>query len=252
MLSKNKIKYFRSLKLRKFRQMYNNFVVEGEKIALELLTAGNFEIESIVCTMAWSEKEAKSIRPFTEQVLIAKPKELEQISLLKTAAEVFIVAKQAPVEFNPMLLHQNLSLYLETIQNPGNFGTILRIADWFGIPTVFCSEDTADVYNPKVIQATMGAFLRVQVIKISFKELNKHIKDLPVYGTVLGGKDIFKTPLAEKGIIVIGHEGKGISEDLKQYLSHPITIPAHKDGGAESLNAAVATGIVCAAFRNFK
>ncbi len=249
-LSKSKTKYLRSLKLSKFRQMYNNFIVEGEKIALELLAQTNIEIENIVCTQEWIDKQGGIERDFGDKILIAKPKDMDQITALKTATEVLVVAKQINSEPDAEKISQDLSLFLDTIQNPGNFGTILRIADWFGISTVFCSPDSVDLYNPKVIQATMGAFLRVAVIKTDFSALKETYPDLPVYGTVLEGENLFKTSLESKGIIVIGSEGKGISAATKEYVSHPITIPAHPDGGAESLNAAVATGIVCAAFRN--
>jgi len=249
-LSKNKIKYIRSLKLLKFRQMYNNFVVEGEKIALELLAVSNIEVESIVCTRNWYEKYENLLYPFESRLLLAKPKEIEQISSLKTAANALIVARQLTEKEPKNIINQSLSLYLDTIQNPGNFGTILRIADWFGISTVFCSKDSADLYNPKVIQASMGAFLRVQVIKTDFERLTTDYPLLPIYGTLLEGQNLFKTPVEQKGIIVIGSEGKGISPGLRPLITHPISIPSHPDGGAESLNAAVATGIVCAVFRN--
>lgn len=250
MLSKNKIKYLRSLKLNKFRQMYNNFVVEGEKIALELLADPNIEIESILCTPGWYEKQEKLLGAFGAKLIIAKPKEMAQITFLKTATDVLVVAKQLSARVSKAAVSQGLSLYLDNIQDPGNFGTILRVADWFGIGTIFCSESCADLYNPKVIQATMGAFLRVKVIKTNFDQLKADYPKLPVYGTVLTGENLFTTALEQKGIIVIGSEGKGISPEIMQLISHPITIPAHPDGGAESLNAAVAAGIVCAVFRN--
>ncbi|MFT5765328.1 MAG: TrmH family RNA methyltransferase, partial [Saprospiraceae bacterium] len=157
---------------------------------------------------------------------------------------------QLPMEVSSDAVSEGLSLYLDHIQNPGNFGTILRVADWFGIGTVFCSESSADLYNPKVIQSTMGAFLRVRVVKTDFEQLKTDYPKLPVYGTVLAGQNLFNTPLEQKGIIVIGSEGKGISPAVMQYITHPLTIPTHADGGAESLNAAVAAGIVCAVFRN--
>jgi RNA methyltransferase, TrmH family len=250
MLSKNKIKYLRSLKLNKFRQMYNNFVVEGEKIALELLSSKKIEIESIVCTSAWYEQQQQVLAGFGTKLLIAKPKEMAQITFLKTATEVMIVAKQLAQEENKAKINKELSLYLDNIQNPGNFGTIMRIADWFGINTVFCSETSADLYNPKVIQSTMGAFMRVLVIKTNFERLKIDYPELPIYGTVLEGENLFTTSLEQKGVIVIGSEGKGISQAIMPYITHPITIPAHPNGGSESLNAGVAAGIVCAVFRN--
>jgi len=230
--------------------MYNNFIVEGEKIVLELLAQTNIEIENIVCTPEWIDKQGAVERDFSDKILIAKEKDMDQMTALKTATNVLVVAKQINSEPNVEKITKDLSLYLDAIQNPGNLGTILRIADWFGISTVFCSQDSVDLYNPKVIQATMGAFLRVAVIKTDFKTLKQTYPHLPVYGTVLEGENVFKSSLDSKGIIVIGSEGKGISPAVKEFVSHPISIPAHQEGGAESLNAAVATGIVCAAFRN--
>ena len=221
-------------------------------MALELLTFSNIEIESIVCTSDWSENHKKILQPFESKLLLAKPKEMEQITALKTANDVLLVVRQLIPSESKERTSDGLSLYLDNIQNPGNFGTIIRIADWFGITTVFCSKDSADLYNPKVVQSTMGAFLRVRVVKKDFDQLIADYPQLPVYGTVLEGENLFQTALEDKGIIVIGNEGKGISQEIRPFVTKPITIPSHPDGGAESLNAAVATGIVCAAFRNRK
>lgn len=231
--------------------MYNNFVVEGEKMAIELLRAENIEIESIVCSEDWAMKHESLIHSFDEKVLLAKPRDMEQISSLKTPPPVLIVARQLHDNYSEITaVDQSLSLFLDRIQDPGNFGTILRIADWFGLAYVFCSQDTADLYNPKVIQSTMGAFLRVKVVQVDFETLKADYPQLPVYGTVLEGENIFETSLSKEGIIVIGSEGKGISTDIQKHITQPIAIPADPRGGAESLNAAVATGIVCALFRN--
>ncbi len=250
MLSKNKIKYIRSLKLNKFRQMYNNFIVEGEKMALELLAFPNIEIENVVCTKDWFDRHEKLLAPFRSILLLAKPNDMKQITTLATPTDVLIIAKRLDLEESKEVIDQELSIYLDNIQNPGNLGTIIRIADWFGIQTVFCSKNSADLYNPKVIQSTMGAFLRVDVIKTDFNRIIRDYPELPIYGTVLEGEDLFKTTLEKKGIIVIGSEGKGISNAVKEQINYPIKIPAHPKGGAESLNAAVAAGIVCAVFRN--
>ena len=230
--------------------MYNNFVVEGEKIVAEILRVPSIEIENLVCTPEWETNNGDLIDDIREKVLIAKERDMDRISGLKTASDVLVVVRQFETNYSIEKVNEGLSLYLDKIQNPGNLGTILRIADWFGISTVFTSPDSADLYNPKVIQSTMGAFLRVQVIKLEFESLIKNFPELPVYGTLLEGESVFETKLSKKGIIVIGSEGKGISDHVKSFIQYPINIPAHSDGGAESLNAAVATGIVCAAFRN--
>lgn len=216
----------------------------------EILTTQSIEIENLVCTPEWKSNNGDMIDILEEKVLLANNRDMDRISGLKTAPDVLVIIKQLDQSYSKEKVNTSLSLYLDKIQNPGNLGTITRIADWFGIPTIFTSADSVDLYNPKVIQSTMGAFLRVQVIKTDFEFLIKTHPDLPVYGTLLEGESVFETKLSEHGIIVIGNEGKGVSEEIKSFINRPISIPAHPDGGAESLNAAVATGIVCAAFRN--
>ena len=245
MISKNKIKYLRSLKLKKFRQKYNNFSVEREKIVLELLQSENVEIEAIIATEDWKKQYINILIKKLPAVEIILEKDFKKISNFSTPSSVFVVAKQFAPIWKDDIIKNNFSLYLDGIQDPGNFGTILRIADWFGIPYVFCSEKCADLYNPKVIQASMGAFLRVNVISTSFDKIYNRYSELPFYGTVLDGKNIYDFQKPENGIIVIGNEGKGISSDILEKISHKILIPKGKNGGAESLNAAVATGIAC-------
>jgi TrmH family RNA methyltransferase len=137
------------------------------------------------------------------------------------------------------------------VQDPGNLGTIIRIADWFGIDTIYCSEDTADAYNPKVVQATMGSLAHVHIIYTDLLQLfDKLPKDFPVYGTLLDGNDIYQQPLSEHGIIVMGNEGNGISEAVRQRVTHRLLIPNfHQGPSAESLNVAIATAITCSEFR---
>lgn len=229
--------------------MYNNFVVEGEKIALELLKDREIEIENIIATKDWIANHEDLLPRFGAIILEGKEKDLAQISSLKTAPPVIIIAKKPIIEETPTLVRTDLSLYLDRIQNPGNLGTIIRIADWFGIPHVFCSAECADLFNPKTLQSTMGAFLRVKVIVKDFAEIKSDYPQLPVYGTVLEGASIYEKKLSNAGIIVIGSEGKGISDTIRPLINEPISIPLHPNGGAESLNAGVATGIVCALFR---
>jgi len=240
------------LKLNKFRQMYNNFTVEGDKMVVELLQDAHTKIESIICSQEWYDEKALNYHLPSAKVWIAKPKELEQITALKTASAAMAVVQQPNWKAEATTVQQDLSLYLDRIQNPGNLGTILRIADWFGIRHVFCSMDSVELYNPKVIQSTMGAFLRVRCIKIDFEQLVDTYPALPIYGTILEGENLFESQLEANGLIVIGNEGSGISPAIKAKITHPLSIPSHAAGGAESLNAAVATGIVCAMFRNLK
>ena len=246
MISKNKIKYLRSLKLKKFRQKYNNFTVEGDKIVLELLQSSKVEIETIIATENWQQQYFNQTLGKSSLIETAKEVDIKKFSNFSTPSSVFVVAKKIETEWKDDVIKNNFSLYLDGIQDPGNFGTILRIADWFGIPYVFCSPQCADLYHPKVIQSSMGAFLRLNVACTPFDTLFEPYRDMPFYGTVLDGKDIFSTDKYQNGCIVIGNEGQGISPDILKKLTHRVLIPKGQNGGAESLNAAVATGIVCA------
>ena len=246
-ISKNQIKYLRSLKQKKFRQMYNNFIAEGTKIAKELLAQTAFPIEGIFALENWLIENEPLLTKCKSVVHVVSEKELGQISNLKTPQQVLIVAKQPVLEFATPKLQQSLSLYLDGIQDPGNMGTILRIADWFGIPNILLSDDCVEVYNPKVVQASMGAFLRVQTGVFDLKKL-QFSADFPLLGAMMTGKNCFEIGTIQQGILVIGNEGKGIRAATQELLTQQITIPSN--GGAESLNAAVATGILCACLRN--
>ncbi len=250
MISKSKIKYLRSLKLKKFRQKYDNFTVEGDKIALEILESQNVQIETIIATQDWNNQYFNQSLRNQFDIEIAEEKDFKQFSNFSTPSPVLVVAKQLSADWDDEVIKNNFSLYLDGIQDPGNFGTILRIADWFGIPYVFCSEKCADLYNHKTLQASMGAFLRVKVMYLPFAEVLEKCNEMPFYGTVLEGQNIFKEKTNKKGVIVIGNEGKGISPEILNKITHKILIPKGENGGAESLNAAVATGIVCAILTN--
>jgi TrmH family RNA methyltransferase len=168
--------------------------------------------------------------------------ELEKMSLLQTPNQVLAVAMMSQ-NTNPIELAGQLTIVLDGIQDPGNLGTIIRTADWFGIPQIVASEDTVDVYNPKVIGASMGSFMRVQVHYKNLAAWMPTVK-LPVYGALLEGENIFTTKAPNGGLLVIGSEGKGIRENVIDFVTHPVTIP--KTGGAESLNAGIAAGIIIA------
>lgn len=250
MLSKNKLKYIQSLKLKKFRQKYNKFTVEGDKMAKEILQTNPTLIESVLATPSWLKMNESKIRLLVNKTITISDRELKQISNLQTPNQVLIIADQIDYQFSIDQLATELSLYLDEIQDPGNLGTILRIADWFGIPNVILSKACAELYNPKVIQSTMGAFLRVNCFQLDLDTILAKLNTIPVYGTVLDGDDVFKSQLTQHGIIVVGNESKGISTRIQEQLTHRIAIPAGKNAGAESLNAAVATGIICALFKN--
>lgn len=251
-ISKTAIKYLRSLSLKKFRQKYNNFVVEGDKMARELLALWPDRVEALYALENWLEK-AKPELPLPEgRIFAVSEADLAKVSNLNTPNQVLAVVSIPESKLEEQQLRNGLSLYLDGIQDPGNFGAILRVADWFGIAYVFCSPTCVDPYNPKAIQASMGAFLRVSVVEEKLENLCRLAPGLPVYGAVLNGDNVFQAALPEQGVIVIGNEGNGVSASAEQWLSHRIAIPAAAHGGAESLNAAVATGIICAVFRNQK
>jgi RNA methyltransferase, TrmH family len=249
-LSKNKVKFIKSLGQKKFRQKYNNFVVEGEKIALEMLGQSRVTIDALYGLANWIEtnRDCSALPP--EKVHAVSERDLKQISNLTTPNKALIIAKIPELVLDELEPENDLCLYLDGIQDPGNMGTILRIADWFGIPYVFCSPDCVDLYSPKVIQASMGAFLRVHCMEIDIREIKKRFPSLPVFGTALTGEDVFRSTLPQKGMIVIGNEARGISEGAEKFIARRFSIPAARPGGAESLNAAVAAGIICAMFRN--
>ncbi len=244
MLSKNKIKYIQSLKLKKFRQKYNIFIAEGDKIAREILQDTSIKVNEIYAQSLWIQQHNELLSKHINKTLTVSEAELKKISQLSTPNQVLILAEQLNAIIDISCIQQHFSLYLDGIQDPGNLGTIIRIADWFGLPYVFCSPQCADLYNPKVLQASMGGFLRVKVISIPFSELIAQLDNIKVYGTVLDGNSVYKMNFEGAGILVIGNESKGISSEIQAQLTHKVAIP--RFGGAESLNAAVATGIITA------
>ncbi len=246
-LSINQLKYLKSLQERKHRQKYHNFIVEGVKLANETLMADSFHVETVVAVPEWLEQNKKLLQN-VETIIPVAEGELKKISLLSTPNKVFLVVKQPDLVFDEKAVANGLSLYLDDIRDPGNLGTILRIADWFSIPWVFCSPGSVEAFNPKVIQASMGAFLRVKCVEMNFEDLREKLSEIPVYGTVLDGTSIFSETLQSPAIIAIGNESRGLSEEIQGKLTHRISIPRGKGGGAESLNAGVAAGIVCALF----
>ncbi len=234
MLSKIEIKYIQSLCHKKQRQAEGLFIAEGAKLADELLQS-DYPIKKIYATPDWVSKH--SLR---SEVVTITDIELQKISALQAPNQVLVIAEQKNRVDPPVLEHQ-LTLVLDGIQDPGNLGTIIRIADWFGIKQVIASLDTVELYNPKVIQGTMGSFIRVQLWYQSLEVLLQ-TATVPVYGALLQGNNMHTEPPVSEAILVIGNESKGISPVLLPYITHPISIP--RLGGAESLNAAVATGII--------
>jgi RNA methyltransferase, TrmH family len=247
MISKAQIKHINSLKLLKFRKVAGEFVVEGEKMVQELIMS-NSEIIALYAVPGWLEANQKLISYKEIHAEKVSPKELERISSFKTPNQVLAHAKTPNSE---KLSFEDLVLVLDDIRDPGNLGTIIRTADWFGIKNIICSPSTVDLYNPKVIQSSMGSFLRVNVTYQNLDEimLKAENESLKIYGSLLDGDNIYGQKLDNKGLIIIGNESRGVSEKIEKSVTHRISIPAHSNNKAESLNASVATAIICAEFR---
>lgn len=238
MLSKSKAKYIQSLGHKKFRDEEALFVAEGDKVVSEILNEVPASVKEIFAVKEWINRHAHLLNKVSFSEIT--PEELGRISQLTTPNQVLAVVKEIPRR-EPFPASGKITLVLDGIQDPGNLGTIIRIADWFGIDQVVCSQLSADIYNPKVVQATMGSFARMPVFYTDIEEWLKK-QHTHIYAATLDGENILSmTPLRE-GIILIGNESKGISENLLQVANVRITIP--RVGKAESLNAAVATGII--------
>lgn len=249
MISQNQLKHLRSLSVKKHRLEHGQFLIEGDKMVTELLGQTQIEVVVVFALETWIEKNARLLKAVSGRVHAVSESELAKISSLSTPNQVLAQAKIPDGVCDFQLATDNICFYLDGIQDPGNMGSILRIADWFGIPAVFCSPDCVDVYSPKVVQATMGALFRVKTWEVGIEDILSQASNLPVSGAVLDGEDVFDSVLPRKGLIVIGNESKGISHTVAKRLTHRISIPRHPDGGAESLNAAVAAGILAAVFR---
>ena len=249
MISKNKIKYIRSLELKKNRNKEGKFVAEGFKVVDDLLALQPADL--IVATQEWLH--GKHLADQTEVIEVTE-EELKKVSFLQHPQQVLAVFRQAQ-DGDFSINTQELSLALDGVQDPGNLGTIIRIADWFGVTHIYCSQDTADVYNPKVVQATMGSIARVKVEYGNLLALVESLPaDVPVYGTLLDGDNIYQQQLENRGLIVMGNEGKGISPALAKKVNRRLLIPNFPEGRAtaDSLNVAIATAITCSEFRRTK
>ena len=243
MLSKNQLKLVRSLELKKNRKKEGLFVAEGPKVVGDLLRAG------YRARLVFSTTERPNAIQITDD-------ELRKLSFLQHPQEVlavFEIPQSQQLTANSQKLtanSQQLSIALDSVQDPGNLGTIIRIADWFGITTIYCSEDTADCYNPKVVQATMGSLAHINIVYTDLEALLRQY-DGPIYGTLLDGQNIYQQELSSEGIIVMGNEGNGISPAIRQLVTHKLLIPNYNPSSetAESLNVAIATASTCAEFR---
>ncbi|MGM9759002.1 MAG: RNA methyltransferase [Parabacteroides sp.] len=248
MLSKNKIKYIRSLEWKKFRDETGIFVAEGNKLVADLLPA--FDCEWLLARPSWiAAQPALHVGELVE----AGEEEIRKASFLKNPQDVLALFKRPHWELSQVDPSQQLVIALDGIQDPGNLGTIIRLADWFGIRDVVCSLDTADAFSPKTIQATMGAIARVRV---HYTDLTAYCgqqaaRQVPLYGTLLDGENLYEKPLSSHGLLIMGNEGNGIRPAIRALVNERLYIPSFPPGEqtSESLNVAIATAVVCAEFR---
>ena len=243
MISKNQIKFVKSLQKKKFRLESKCFVVESSKNVNEILNS-NYKVQQIYATKSWIEKCKTKDNISINQV---NENELQRISSLKTASDVLAVVC-IPLEKNNFDF-SGINIVLDNVKDPGNLGTIIRICDWFGVKNIYCSEETVDVYNSKVVQSTMGSITRVDVIYTDIRKIIQEVAiNVKVYGAVMDGNNINQIQVNEDSLIVFGNESNGISEEIKNVISEKITI--NKIGEAESLNVAVSAAIILNKFCN--
>ena len=243
-MTKAEIQFLRSLADKRTRDTEQLFIAEGSKLVEEIM-ASQLVVRNVYTTNAAMRGK---------NVTIIDRKEMERISQLKSANDTLAVVEQPHYSLNIDSLRGNLVLALDGVQNPGNLGTIVRLADWFGIKDIICSRECADCYNPKVVQATMGAILRVRIHYTDnlAELLSRAAKmQMPIYGTLLDGDNIYSAPITSSGIIVMGNEGRGLSDACRETLTHRLYIPPYPADAptSESLNVAMATGIILAEFR---
>jgi TrmH family RNA methyltransferase len=248
MLSKSQVSFIKSLHQKKYRKESGIFIIEGIKSIIEFINS-NYQLHSIYYTSEYFSllpKNNANIKLFE-----VNNAELQKISTLQTPQGILALV-HIPVQqkLAVNVLKNNFSLVLDDVQDPGNFGTIIRTADWFGIKHIICSENTVEAYNPKTVQSTMGSLCRVNITYINLLSFLKDVS-LPIFGALLNGNNIYKTNWGNEGLILLGNEGHGISKELIEKINFPITIP--RIGNAESLNVAVSAAIFCSELsRNIK
>jgi RNA methyltransferase, TrmH family len=238
MVPRSQLKYIQSLGQKKHRDAEGVFIAEGPKLVRELMQSKNVELTHVYALGEWLESNKDLIKEVN--VTAINEMELERMSQLTTPNQVVAIVKK--IKEKKPALNGQVSLVLDAIRDPGNVGTIIRIADWFGISQIICSDDCADIYNSKVVQATMGSIIRVNVFYTDLHEWLKQQPRVRVYAAMLEGKDVTKMSTIKEGLIMIGNESIGIDKELLPYANEKISIP--RKGNAESLNAAVATGII--------
>ena len=255
MLSKNKTRFIISLQKKKIREEYGLYIIEGDKIVKEFIAAGIL-LKSLIAKPEFINSLPEDAMKRISEIEPVSYDELKQISGLKTPHNALAVVCIPDPEVSHAKFLKTQCVALDCIQDPGNFGTIIRAAAWFGINNIVCSEDCVDVYNPKVIQASMGAIIHVKVLYTNLKQFlsNPSRRKVPVYGAMLKGESIYTQKLGEKGIILLGNESKGISEDLIPYVKHKLMIPRFSDEtmGIDSLNVGMAASIIFSEFARRK
>lgn len=251
MISKSQISFIKSLHQKKYRSENRLFIAEGRKLIVELLHS-DFEIDCIVVSGPaadqFSNQYSKVLK--NTEIIPASATDLERISTLHTSPEVLAVVKMKDSDeeafFDTAYYRDELALVLDRVKDPGNLGTIIRVADWYGIRRIICSEDTVELYNPKVVQATMGSITRVDLFYTDLAGWLEKVKPVNRYGALLDGTNVYGQALERSGVLIMGSESQGISEELLGFVNKALTIPAL--GGAESLNVAVSTAILCSEF----
>lgn len=248
MLSKPKIKLIHSLELKKFRDETGLFVAEGNKLVTDMLPA--FECELLVAKPSWMATQGDIS---AKELLVADDDDIRKASFLRTPQDVLAVFRRPAYTIGEADPRHSLILALDGIQDPGNMGTIIRLADWFGIDHIVCSPNTADAFGPKAVQATMGALARVKVHTTDLcAYLQKQVmQQVPIYGTFLDGEDIYTKELSETGVIIMGNEGNGIRKETERFVTERLYVPSYprERETSESLNVAIATAVICAEFR---
>jgi RNA methyltransferase, TrmH family len=243
------IKFLQSLQLKKYRQRYNKFGVEGEKICAELLRDCPEKVEMVLALPEWIEENRVLLHSYRGALESISEEVLRKISSLQTPNKVFLLAEMSPAPPQEEAVTRGLSLFLDGIHDPGNLGAIIRIADWFGVAAVFCAPNCVEWANPKTIQASMGSFFRVPIAYLPLDEVKTRFPALPVWGMDMDGESIYRAPIAAPALLVLGSESHGIAAESRPLIGSWLGIPPHPGSGAESLNAAVAAGIACALIR---
>ncbi len=252
MISKSQISYIKSLHQKKFRKEHQQFIIEGEKLCDEFL-ASEYSVRCIYVLESKREKYELLLSKLSKiiEIDVLKLEEMDKLSNMSTPSDVLclvdIPATPMLSELSDDLMKNDLVLVLDGIKDPGNLGTIIRIADWFGIKHVVCSIDCVELYNPKVVQSTMGSILRTHVYYVNIVDFLESHKKASIYGALLEGANIYQVDGKMKGLLVMGSESHGISVEVLPLINRPITIPSF--GNAESLNVAIATGILCSEAR---